>query len=165
MVDALIRLSISHPSVITKVKHPTVSSWVVSHRASCHRELLIIVLTIHIERVGYLSIPGFIIGSIYNIEMHISVLWHEAEGQEAKKEHSMVKIALSFCAWTLALVFNVFSRKAVEVFPCPQASYKDSIKKYTQREKKMATVARGGMAVIKKLGWDLLVSLNKSVGV
>lgn len=33
----------------------------------------------------------------------------------------------------------------------------------------MAAVAQGGMAVIKeeekKLGWDLLVSLSKSVGV
>lgn len=36
---------------------------------------------------------------------------------------------------------------------------------YKEREKNMATVARGGMVVIKKLGWDLLVSLSKSVGV
>lgn len=56
----------------------------------------------------------------------------------------------------------------VEVFPYPQTSFKDNIYIYSEREriKKMVIVARGGMVVIKKkLGWDLLVSLNKSVGV
>lgn len=60
----------------------------------------------------------------------------------------------------------MFSRRVVEVNPCPQASYKDSIKKHIKRGGKMVSVAQGGMVVIKKkLGWDLLVSLSKSVGV
>lgn len=77
------------------------------------------------------------------------------------KEHSVLQIVLSFgivftCVRELLLsyIFMCFrERETVEAFPCPQASFKDGIKKYIQREReKMATVARGGMVVIKKAG-------------
>lgn len=53
----------------------------------------------------------------------------------------------------LLLLFFMFSRRMVEVNPCPQASYKDSIKKHIKRGGKMVSVAQGGMVVIKKKSW------------
>lgn len=72
--------------------------------------------------------------------------------------------------WTWTDVIYVSLKKRwLKYFPAPKPRSKTTFI-YTAREreriKKMVIVARGGMVVIKKkLGWDLLVSLNKSVGV
>lgn len=105
--------------------------------------------------------------------MHLSFSRLEAEGQEAKKEHSVVQEAQSLhIFFSMHELLHYFMRRQ-------KKPYKDGIKKiYTKRRVFVwgwgwgAGGGGGGCGCLrrygchkKKLGWDLLVSLNKSVGV
>lgn len=119
MAGALGPLSIIHSCVITMVKRPTVSSWVVSLTSTRLPVIgnfigLIIVLTIHIGGAGC-----FTVGFIYNFQ---------------SCDLRIRQILLSFYIFftfvhELLFLYFMFSKKMVEVFPFPQDSYKERIKK------------------------------------